>query len=428
VTWPGPRDGVLERLVHPHTADEFLSSVWEQRHLHVTRDENPGLLGHLADIASVDDVDELLTITYAAGSRPHDSVRLGRGGVMAPPDRYLTDRTDTTARVHVGRVLDLYRAGASLILNGVHEASPPIARLCDSLAEVFGVRVHANAYLTPPNAQGFPLHADSHDVFILQVTGDKAWTIHTAPAVPLDRGSLVPMADDPVTAGPVDHVCLRAGEVLYLPRGTLHEGATSGGSSFHLTVGVTPYTWSDLLRDVVAELEGDTLDLRRSVAPRLGALAGGAVAADEEVLARLAGGLLDPDQLRRAAARKVEDEERRRHRRRPHRGELTQVVESGGLSAMTPVRVRDGSDPRIEHADGHLRLSFGGKTLTLPAFTEPHLRLLCEGGPLCAADLPPDLDEAGRLVLVRRLTFEGLLEPDPPVAVQRSPWPERRTP
>jgi hypothetical protein len=402
---------VLGRLVHPRTTDEFLSSVWEEQHLHVTRDENPGLLRYLADIASVDTIDALLTTTYAAGLRSLDAVRMGREGHIVPPDRYLTDRTETTARVDVGRVLDLYRTGASLILNGIDEAAPDIARLCDGLAEVFGVRVHANAYLTPPRAQGFPLHADAHDVFILQAAGNKAWTIHTTPGVPLDRGSLVPLDGDPVTRGPTTQVRLLAGEALYLPRGILHEGSTSDTVSFHLTIGVTPYTWTDLVHDVLADLEGDDIDFRRSAAPRLGELASGGPP-DRDLAARLSAGLLDGERVRRAAQRKFEAEERRRQRwRRPHRGELVQMADSDGILLTTVVRLRSDRDPRLEQQDGHLRLSFGDRALTLPAFTEPHVRRLFEGGPIRAADLSPDLDEAGRIVLVRRLAFEGLLEP-----------------
>ena len=51
-----------------------------------------------------------------------------------------------------------------------------------------GHPVQINAYITPPQNQGFAPHYDVHDVFVLQVAGRKQWTIH-APVVtdPLDN-------------------------------------------------------------------------------------------------------------------------------------------------------------------------------------------------------------------------------------------------
>ena len=42
--------------------------------------------------------------------------------------------------------------------------------------------MQANAYITPPQNQGFSHHYDVHDVFVLQLAGEKEWTIHAAGA------------------------------------------------------------------------------------------------------------------------------------------------------------------------------------------------------------------------------------------------------
>ena len=46
------------------------------------------------------------------------------------------------------------------------------------LAAELGHPVQINAYITPPQNQGFAPHYDVHDVFVLQVAGRKRWTIH----------------------------------------------------------------------------------------------------------------------------------------------------------------------------------------------------------------------------------------------------------
>ena len=35
-----------------------------------------------------------------------------------------------------------------------------------------------NAYITPESARGFEPHYDVHDVFVLQVSGEKHWSVH----------------------------------------------------------------------------------------------------------------------------------------------------------------------------------------------------------------------------------------------------------
>ena len=39
--------------------------------------------------------------------------------------------------------------------------------------------MQANAYVTPPQNQGFSAHYDVHDVFVLQIDGEKQWRIHS---------------------------------------------------------------------------------------------------------------------------------------------------------------------------------------------------------------------------------------------------------
>jgi hypothetical protein len=53
------------------------------------------------------------------------------------------------------------------------QASPPLPH------------AFANLYATPPCAQAVAAHADDRDVFVLQVSGAKAWRVYGAPPVPL---------------------------------------------------------------------------------------------------------------------------------------------------------------------------------------------------------------------------------------------------
>ena len=57
---------------------------------------------------------------------------------------------------------------------------------------------------------------------------------------------------------------LEPGDMLYMPRGWLHQALTSDEDSLHLTIGVNVYTWLDALRAAL-ESCADELELRRSV-------------------------------------------------------------------------------------------------------------------------------------------------------------------
>ncbi len=53
-----------------------------------------------------------------------------------------------------------FNEGYSVVLNKVNFLWKPVAQLCEALAEEMGVRVNANMYFTPSNAQAFEIHMD----------------------------------------------------------------------------------------------------------------------------------------------------------------------------------------------------------------------------------------------------------------------------
>jgi len=70
---------------------------------------------------------------------------------------------------------------------------------------------------------------------------------------------------------------------------------------------------------------------------------------------------------------------------------------------------RPGSICVLEPIGAELSVLLGDRELRMPMSVEPAMSLIESGGSVTVADLP-GLDEAGRLVLVRRLIREGLLE------------------
>src|SRR5918993_361258 len=192
---------------------------------------------------------------------------------------------------------------------------------------------------------------------------------------------------------PVHDLVLRPGDMLYLPRGWLHEALTSDSDSLHLTVGVNVVTWLDAFKAALEEC-GDELGFRRSIGD-----------GDMGELVDVLRGRLTADAVERRAAEKLA------RTRRPIRdGQLFQLRAIDELDVDTEVELRETVLVHASEHNGSFELTFDGKEVAFPARIRDEVSWVLErDDPFTAADLPGDLDDESRLVLVRRLIREGLL-------------------
>ena len=83
-----------------------------------------------------------------------------------------------------GDLFHAYLDGCSVVINHADRSCPQIARLCLDLQTSFP-HVYANTYVTPPNSQAVPPHADDRDVFIIQLVGKKQWKVYQTVPIPV---------------------------------------------------------------------------------------------------------------------------------------------------------------------------------------------------------------------------------------------------
>lgn len=150
----------------------------------------------------------------------------------------------------VSKCEEAYKEGYTVALRGMEFRFDSVSAVADGLASLFGQpSVGANMYLTPPNSQGLACHYDDHCVFVCQLVGNKNWRVASQSNVqlprlydPLDRlhGSEVQNSMDDC-----NQFLLKEGDILYIPRGVLHEACTenvifdgSASCSLHLTLGI----------------------------------------------------------------------------------------------------------------------------------------------------------------------------------------------
>ncbi|WP_181160448.1 JmjC domain-containing protein [Streptomyces solincola] len=121
----------------------------------------------------------------------------------------------------------------------------------------FATRSDSLAFLTPAGRQGFVIHHDPNDTYVIHLHGTKRWRIWPTREVSRPDGRPYRMGEEyrPEHLGdPLWDVSLRPGDVMYLPQGTPHVAVAENDVSLHLTVTVTPRHWPDLVRSLTTHL------------------------------------------------------------------------------------------------------------------------------------------------------------------------------
>jgi hypothetical protein len=222
-----------------------------------------GAADRYAGLLSIADLDAFLRTDAARHPRVTMADGGRQGSAAIPPDEYLQTEG---SRIDLPRLLARHDAGGSLVVSQFHELHAPLAQLCRGLEKVFLHPVQANIYLTPPGAQGFRVHFDTHDVLVMQVSGAKSWRVWDDIPFPLPSRA-TPWANKQSPAGVPHALTLNPGDALYLPRGVMHEAAAQTGDapSLHITLGFLEASNADMLRELLEILEAENPALRASI-------------------------------------------------------------------------------------------------------------------------------------------------------------------
>jgi 50S ribosomal protein L16 3-hydroxylase len=129
-----------------------------------------------------------------------------------------------------------------------------------------------SAFLTHSGG-GSPWHCDTSDNFVIQVLGEKCWSLapnhqghHAVKNIwPMAHGSLasIPAIDDS------QDITLRPGSVLFLPRNYWHKTKALAGPCFAITVGVNRPTYLALMLSILREQFGNVPEMLEPTGPLL---------------------------------------------------------------------------------------------------------------------------------------------------------------
>jgi ribosomal protein L16 Arg81 hydroxylase len=386
----------LDRLLRPYTPSVFFNRYWERQPLVINR----GDTNYYGDLLSIRDFDSLLC-TVAPNARETRVVRTINGKV---DERNVEAASEKC--VNVFALYDSYRQGYTLIVNAVDLRWPPVAHLCRGLEAEIRHGIGANLYFTPAKAQGFAAHFDSHDVFILQLQGEKVWSLYQ-PSVALPTTETKAGASPKKPGGVAHKGVLKPGDLLYIPRGHVHAAKTSAGSSLHLTVGIHAFLWRDLLLEAVRQAAERDVELRRAVRfDRIGSEqdAGRLVSRGRRLLNSISRSMREILPSLDSGGRVLDG------RTPAPDGHFASLDRAADIRLNTLVRRRNGMRCTVSRQGDRAFIQFPGNHVSAPAAVEPALHYIANvAEPFQVQDLPDLLTDRSKCLLASRLIGEGLL-------------------
>nr|XP_014431763.1 ribosomal oxygenase 1 [Pelodiscus sinensis] len=228
-------------LIAPISPQQFFEQSWEKKPLLIQRRN----LAYYQGLFSTSTFDAIL----------RDNV------VKFGVNLDVTSYVDGTRETHnpIGRALpavvwDFYRNGCSLRMLNPQAFSATVWHFLSILQEQFGSMAGANTYLTPAGTQGFAPHYDDIEAFVIQLEGKKHWRVYG----PRDDTEVLPQfsscnfAQEEI-GEPILETVLEAGDLLYFPRGFIHQGdCLPDAHSLHITVSsYQRNSWGDLLEKLL---------------------------------------------------------------------------------------------------------------------------------------------------------------------------------
>jgi len=253
-------DEAFEWMISPTHPTKFYKEYWEKKPHHVKRTDQ----AYYKSVFSTKALEKLLR---------DNNLLYGKNIDVTSFDKDKRETHNPTGRVLPAVLWDFYNNGCSIRLLNPQTYHNGVWRLCATLQDHFNTMVGANVYLTPPGTQGFAPHWDDVEVFMLQLEGKKHWRLYSPrnPGEVLPRFSSGNFSQSDFPEPPLMELDLEPGDMLYLPRGTVHQGnCLETEHSMHITISACQLnSWTDLLEKLLpaalASAAAEDVEFRRGL-------------------------------------------------------------------------------------------------------------------------------------------------------------------
>ncbi|NBS44366.1 MAG: hypothetical protein EBT34_11665, partial [Acetobacteraceae bacterium] len=228
----------LADILAPLSPERFFAEYYDQQPLHL-----PGAAEKFAAVLDWGGINRLLGMTHIWSER---SLKVVLDSTTIPPAQYSQSAMSrdgaTTLQPIAAKVQEWVARGASVVMNDVDSLTPGLAGVSAALEGAGLGKAQANVYISWQSHKAFHAHYDTHDVWAVQVEGEKTWNIWEGRAewpVPhaIFRGQ--PQEFHEKAKGALRFKAhLKKGDLLYLPRGWYHDALAEAPNSVHIAYGV----------------------------------------------------------------------------------------------------------------------------------------------------------------------------------------------
>lgn len=388
----------FEDLINPISNSDFQTNYWEKQVLHIPRDDSD----FFSSLFSIEDLDKLLEYSRPRGN----SLRVVKSQQPLNPTIY----ENQDGSLNLNQLYVAYADGHTIVVNEIQRFWDPIKSFVQNMRLQLNHNVVANLYLTPENEKALSPHYDSHDVFALQISGEKHWIVYddTNFKTPL-LNSFQPVFQREHLSG-AREITMKAGDIMYIPRGVPHEAYTTDNSSMHITIGVHPTQWIDLITKSLLNLSQSNIELRK-------ALPIGFLKSDMD-------SLLSPDakidfmKILQMAFNEdnikgslgiLEEEFRLKEQLKPD-GHFLNLDNLNKINLESKITKREGVTSKVVNNSSGARILFQGNTIKGPSQIVDTLNFISQHiGSFFVKEIP-FLNDENKLKLAKRLVRGGLLK------------------
>ena len=242
-------DSFMNTVFHyPYDYEYFLERIFGITVLHLSADEKLSSADNYTELINFnfDDILDCFAFMASTDATPTKDFIIENHGeqwklikrVVQDDGEYWTATFKNSSLSYKHVMGAIYQGGYSLYLIGLHHKVKKMETLANYIQSKMPDRkylVSVNLYMTPQGGnQAFEVHMDYMDGLIFQVAGCKRWRIYDRESYPDDLQGIIPIKDNMIkpTQSQIDMMTfkeyeLRKGDVLYVPKGILHEAATN---------------------------------------------------------------------------------------------------------------------------------------------------------------------------------------------------------
>lgn len=391
----------LEYLIRPISKKAFFSHYYEKKYLHVSEREK----NYFSKILTLKDIDKALAIKAI----PLKNIFLTKQS-KATLDNWISWKKNKGVYLDYEKLSNALNNGNSIVINALNDYVFNLNKFVDAFSRELFVFAWTNIYITPPSFQAFNPHFDTHDVFVLQIQGKKHWKIYDNPVILPDKSESYKnkeLLENYRQKAAVKEILLVEGDLLYIPRGVVHEAIATDELSIHITLGVNSPRVIDLMESIEQEVLKDAF-FKRSLFVNNQSLDSENFLLFKEKLHTIIDNL-SYEEISEFVKKKLAE---KYYSNTENKAVISNYVKQNNINLQTKIAKKNYSNYRME-INGHLlKLQIDYREEEYPFFLKSFFSSILSSGKegIALQDIEANFGEVEVIKLAKRLVNEGIFK------------------